>query len=54
MSECHATNLNRRLPAFDHMTAVALAEMDLALADPAAHSGNWPMWPPTDLELQTR
>jgi hypothetical protein len=34
MSECHATNLNRRLPAFDHMTAVALAEMGLALGRP--------------------
>jgi hypothetical protein len=34
MSECHATNLNRRLPASDHMTAVALAEMDLALGRP--------------------
>jgi hypothetical protein len=34
MNECHATNLNRRLPAFDHMTAVALAEMDLALGRP--------------------
>ena len=34
MSECHATNLNRRLPAFDHTTAVALAEMGLALGRP--------------------